>query len=123
MKHKAPTGFFVIAIILVLFALFFLLHSQFIGKMASFRIHYELQQIQDPKHHGKSFTLSYEKVRELVKLASQDEIRWRRTTGSAVKISFYTAIFLFLLGSIQIAIYYYIYKRDIALPPETAGAN
>ena len=123
MNHKALTGFLVIAIILILFALFFFLHSQFIGHMASFRIHYELQQIQDSKHYGKSFTLSNEKVRKLVKLASQDEIRWRRTTGSALKISFYAAIFLFLLGSIQVAIYFYIYKRGIAVPPEPGGAN
>jgi hypothetical protein len=86
MKHKAFTGFFVIAIILVLFALFCFLHSQFIGHMASFRIHDKLQQIQDSKHYGKSSALSNEKVRELVRFASQDEIRWRRTTGSAVKI-------------------------------------
>lgn len=123
MKHKELTGFFVIAIILVLFALFFFLYSQFIGHMASFRIHYELQQIRDSNNSGKSLTLSREKLLELVKFASQDEKRWRRTTGSSIKILFYTAILLFLLGSIQIAIYFYIYKRDIALAPKSGGAN
>jgi NADH:ubiquinone oxidoreductase subunit 3 (subunit A) len=123
MKHKEITGFLVIAIILVLFALFFFLYSQFIGKMTSFRIHNELQEVHDSNNSGKSLTLSNEKVMELIEFASQDEERWRRTTGSSIKILFYTAILLFLLASIQIAIYLCIYKRDIALAPKPGGAN
>jgi hypothetical protein len=85
MKHKELTGFLVIAIILVLFALFFFLYSQFIGHMASFRIHYELQQIHDSNNSGESLTLSKEKVMELIEFASQDEKRWRRTTTYSIK--------------------------------------
>lgn len=124
MKHMELASFLVIAIMLVLVALFFFLYSQFIGKMASFRIHNELQEVYDSTNDsGKLMTLSNEKVMELIEFASQDENRWRRTTGSAITILFYRSILLFLLGSIQIAIYMYFYKRDTALPPKPAGSN
>ena len=123
MKHKELTGFLVIAIILVLFALFFFLYSQFIGKMASFRIHNQLQEVYDSNNSGKSLTLSNEKVMELIEFASQDEKRWRYTTTYSIKMLFYTAILLLLLGSIQIALSLYIYKRNIAIPPKPGGLN
>ena len=123
MKHKELNGFLVIAIVLVLFGLFFFMHSQFIAHMASFRIHSELQQIRDSNNSGKSLTLSKEEVSELIEYALQDEIRWRRTTVSSIKTLFYSSILLFLLGCFQIALFIYIYKRKIAVPLQPAGSN
>ena len=123
MKHRELTGFLVIAIVLVLLGLFFFMHSQFIGHMASFRIHSELQQIRDSKNSEKSLTLSREKASELIEYALHDEIRWRRTTASSIKTLFYSSILLFLLGCIQIALFLYIYRRKIAVAPMPVGSN
>ena len=123
MKPKVLRGFLVIAIILVLSSFCFFYYSLFIGHMASFNIHGALQHTWDSSNSRKSLTLSSEKVMELIEFASQDEKRWRHTTTSSVKMLFYTAILLLLLGSIQIALYLYLYKWNIAVSSKPGGST
>ena len=123
MKRKELTGFIAIATVLLIFALGCLNYSFFIGHTASFNMLYELQGIYNSNPSGKSLTLSNEKVVELIEVATQDKKRWHRTLTLSSKMMFISAVILFLLGSVQIALSIYIYRRDIAVPPQSAGSN
>jgi hypothetical protein len=123
MNPKELKGFLAIAIILVLSSICFFYYYLFVGQMASFKIQGVLQHVYDSNNSGKSLTLSNEKVMELIEFASQDEKRWRITTTSSLNMLFYTAVLLLFLGSIQIALFFYIYKRKIAVLPKPGKSS
>ena len=123
MKPKKLTGFFVIAVILILCSLVFFYYSLFVSHMASYNMHRELQHIYASNQSTQSLTLSSERFKELLQWAEQDEKRWRLQLGSSVKLLFYSAIVLLILGSIQMALTIYIYTRNSAVSPMPGGAK
>ena len=123
MERKKLTVFIVIGAILILCSLVLFYYSMFVSHMASYNVHSALQSIYESNQSARSLTLSKEKFEELLHWADQDEKRWRIQLGSSVKLLFYSAIVLFVLGIIQIVLTRLIYKHNSAAPPEPSGTH
>jgi hypothetical protein len=91
--------------------------------MASFNVHRELQSIHESNQSTTSLTLSNEKFKELMEWADKDEKRWRLLMGGSTKLLFYSAVCLFILAVIQIALTRHIYMHSIAVPPKPGNAD
>lgn len=123
MKRKKLTVFIVIAVMLILCSLVFFYYSIFVSHMASYNMHRELQHIYASNQSTQSLTLSSEKFKELLQWAEQDEKRWRLQLGSSVKLLFYSAIVLLVLGIIQIVLTRSIYKHNNVVSPLPGDTN
>jgi hypothetical protein len=123
MELKKLAVFIGIAVMLILCSLVLFYYSMFVSYMASYNVHRELQSIYESNQSALSLKLSKEKFEELLYWAEQDEKRWRIQLGSSVKLLFYAAIVLLVLGIIQIALSVHIYKRDCAKQPEPGDAD
>lgn len=123
MKPKKLTAFIVIAVILILCSVVLFYYSMFVSHMASYNVNCVLQSIHPPNQSERSLTLTKEKFEELLHWAEQDEKRWRLQLGSFVKLLFYSAIVLFVLGIIQIILTRSIFKNNTAVPPESGDAG
>jgi hypothetical protein len=123
LKPKKLTALIVIAVILILGSLVLFYYSMFVSHMASYNVHRELQSIHESNQTARSLTLTKEKFKELMQWAEQDEKRWRLQLGSSVKLLFYSAIVLLVLGIIQIILTRSIYKHYAAVPPEPGDAG
>lgn len=115
--------FIAIAVILILGSVVFFYYSLFVSHMASYSVHHELQRFYASNQSAQSLTLSKEKFEELMQWASQDEKRWRHLLGGSAKLLFFSAIVLLMLGSIQITVSVYIYRRDRAVQLEPGDAG
>lgn len=123
MKNKKLSMFIAIAVILILGSVVFFYYSLFVSHMASYSVHHELQRFYASNQSAQSLTLSKEKFEELMQWASQDEKRWRHLLGGSAKLLFFSAIVLLMLGSIQITVSVYIYRRDRAVQLEPGDAG
>ena len=123
MTPKKLTVFIVIAVILILCSLVFFYYSLFVSHMASYNVHRELQSIYESNQSAQSLTLSKDKFGELLQWAAQDEKRWRLQLGSSVKLLFYSAILLLVLGIIQIILTRYMYRHISAVQLEPDDTN
>ena len=123
MKPKKLTALIAIAVILILCSLVFFYYSMFVSHMASYNVHRELQSIHESNQTARSLTLTKEKFEELLHWAELDEKRWHIQLGSSVKLLFYSAIVLLVLGIIQIILTRSIYKHNAAVPPKPDEAD
>lgn len=123
MKNKKLSMFIAIAVILILGSVVFFYYSLFVSHMASYNVHHELQRFYASNQSTQSLTLSKEKFEELLQWASQDEKRWRHLMGGSTKLLFYSAVCLFILAVIQIALTRHIYMHSIAVPPKPDEAD